>query len=535
MFDDFTPGDQSEYARAKRHVGRGVLDHLSNFGGSVANLVGLPVSSVLDVAAGQNPLDQWQTPLHQDNRMGGREMLRAVQARANSYMPGFGHFIDPDKNTYGNFVAGMAAETTLDPTALIPGRSLAKAVKTRNAAVKANADTTLSNVKNFIHNAEQKKILKVAESARDRVVKANQAAGQNNLDLDLGFKAHSLGVQEAREQLGHVLPHTVSPLPANHTVDVLQPLDDVRKRFAQMPYEDALHVSYGPPIERAQAIGRHLGLGPVKELRDPRLRFQGHTTSTRAFEYSPSGSYNAAGFNYSKHPHEIYVQSGMPVGHAAQTIDHELAHSMMAQHPETLANMAALTRDQRQYLARMVHHDAYGWDSSVPKNSSQLNEATANALGHAGEDRHWWRANDNRFIVPDAAEVHRGLMYHYPDLKNESRVTQLADDFARFLDGDMHTRTALTVAGERNVFSNVPPESFAGLPNVPQPPVGQYINANLPVPEVPTIQLRNDKHSLKPVNNAPVVTAGGLTAASLVGRKKSQDTNNGLSGYRKQR
>lgn len=90
-----------------KKVGSGVVSGLS----AVGNVLDLPGSSVRDVLAGKNPLDQWASPTSSLNRTSGRDLLRQ-------------HGLIGHKDTYGNFFGGLGAEILTDP--LLP-YSLGKA------------------------------------------------------------------------------------------------------------------------------------------------------------------------------------------------------------------------------------------------------------------------------------------------------------------------------------------------------------------------------------------------------------------------
>lgn len=73
--------------------------------GAVGNLLDLPGSSVRDVLALRNPLDQWMDPLGynaEENRVTGRDLLRQYGAVG-------------EKDTWGNFAAGFAVDVATDP------------------------------------------------------------------------------------------------------------------------------------------------------------------------------------------------------------------------------------------------------------------------------------------------------------------------------------------------------------------------------------------------------------------------------------
>lgn len=69
---------------------------------AVANLIDLPGSSVRDVIAGQNPVDQYMTPFSEQNRVTGRDLNRHL---------GF----SGTKDTTGNWWGGLATEIATDP------------------------------------------------------------------------------------------------------------------------------------------------------------------------------------------------------------------------------------------------------------------------------------------------------------------------------------------------------------------------------------------------------------------------------------
>lgn len=83
-------------------IGTGALNVLAGLG----NALDLPGSSVRDVFAGRNPFDQWLSPFHEDNRTTGRDLAREYGMAGN-------------RDTWGNFLGGMALETALDPTTYV--------------------------------------------------------------------------------------------------------------------------------------------------------------------------------------------------------------------------------------------------------------------------------------------------------------------------------------------------------------------------------------------------------------------------------
>jgi hypothetical protein len=81
--------------------------------GAVGNTLDLPASSLRDVLAGKNPLDQWLTPFSAKNRTTGRELLTLAGLRKNKETGVGGWLKDPMEGVYD--VAGFAAEVVLDP------------------------------------------------------------------------------------------------------------------------------------------------------------------------------------------------------------------------------------------------------------------------------------------------------------------------------------------------------------------------------------------------------------------------------------
>lgn len=101
-------------------VGRAGISGLA----AVGNLLDLPVSSVRDTLAGENPLDQWLTPFSDANRVSARDLLR------RNGMIG-------KKDTWGNFFGGMAVDYALDPLTYVSfGTSaMAKAALTKSGKI----------------------------------------------------------------------------------------------------------------------------------------------------------------------------------------------------------------------------------------------------------------------------------------------------------------------------------------------------------------------------------------------------------------
>ncbi len=80
---------------------------------SLGNFLDLPGSSVRDLLAGENPLDQWMSPLSDVNRTTGRQLLEKYGMRSNRETGIGGWASDPGEGLRD--IAGFAAEVFLDP------------------------------------------------------------------------------------------------------------------------------------------------------------------------------------------------------------------------------------------------------------------------------------------------------------------------------------------------------------------------------------------------------------------------------------
>jgi len=88
------------------------------------NVLDLPGSSVRDIFAGENPLDQWASPLSDRHRVSGAELVsKYTGARPDSW---------------GSTIAGFGAEMLLDPTNLIGGAGMLKRAIAARRAMTAN-------------------------------------------------------------------------------------------------------------------------------------------------------------------------------------------------------------------------------------------------------------------------------------------------------------------------------------------------------------------------------------------------------------
>lgn len=103
-----------------------LTDSLKALGGAglgavaaVGNFLDLPGSSVRDLLAGENPFDQWLSPLSSDDRISGRDLLGRYGMRANRENGMSDWFSDPGEAFRD--LAGFGAEVVTDPFGPVTG------------------------------------------------------------------------------------------------------------------------------------------------------------------------------------------------------------------------------------------------------------------------------------------------------------------------------------------------------------------------------------------------------------------------------
>jgi len=84
--------------------------------GAVANVLDLPGSMVRDTLGGENPFDQLLSPLHDDNRISGRDLNRRYGLAGQD-------------NNWHNFFGGLATEVLTDPLTLTGYKALGSTAK----------------------------------------------------------------------------------------------------------------------------------------------------------------------------------------------------------------------------------------------------------------------------------------------------------------------------------------------------------------------------------------------------------------------
>jgi len=122
----------------------GLLSQIGSTGlgavATVGNFLDLPGSSVRDLLAGENPVDQWLTPFSAENRVSGRDLLERYGMRANRETGILGWLKDPGEGLRD--LAGFAAEVLTDPFGPVGGAlakvtGLTRAMQTARTAATA--------------------------------------------------------------------------------------------------------------------------------------------------------------------------------------------------------------------------------------------------------------------------------------------------------------------------------------------------------------------------------------------------------------
>ncbi len=122
-----SPEEEQQGESTLGAIGRGSLNAIA----AVGNVLDLPGSMVRDAVSLKNPFDQWMTPFSDENRTTGRDMLRSAG------------MIDPNFDTWGNFLGGMGVEMLTDPLTPLEGVN----VLTRGGASLKAAGGSLSKVR----------------------------------------------------------------------------------------------------------------------------------------------------------------------------------------------------------------------------------------------------------------------------------------------------------------------------------------------------------------------------------------------------
>jgi len=122
-------------------IGSGLLSGL----GMLGNVLDLPGSMFRDVAAGENPFDQWLDPLSHwetGSSVGGRDMLArnllTGQLFTENKETGMAGWLDDPMEGVQD-IAGFAAELAMDPFSWLPGMAAVRAASKGGKALKVTA------------------------------------------------------------------------------------------------------------------------------------------------------------------------------------------------------------------------------------------------------------------------------------------------------------------------------------------------------------------------------------------------------------
>lgn len=198
-----------------------LLSTLSEVGGvglgavaSVGNFLDLPGSSVRDMLAGENPFDQWLTPLSDENRVTGRELLtRRLGVRKNKETGMVGWLSDPGEGLRD--IAGFAAEVALDPFGPLT-KPLMATTKAGQAlkAIGSNAHPLMKQAANSVSYVFDRLPAKVQERMFNRVGRGVKAL----------FNAPTRGVTNAviqpMAEAASKAAETIRSSAAAHAIDV---------------------------------------------------------------------------------------------------------------------------------------------------------------------------------------------------------------------------------------------------------------------------------------------------------------------------
>ena len=171
------------------------MDTLSAVGGaslgavaSVGNFLDLPGSSVRDILAGENPFDQWLSPLTDKNRTSGRQLLEKYGMRANRNTGMYGWLSDPGEGIRD--LAGFGAEVLLDPFGpLTKGTKMA----TGAASLVNRAHPVVKGAARGAVNLFDKLPAQIGQITKDRLTTAAKSVGRG---VKAVFNAPSGGVTD---------------------------------------------------------------------------------------------------------------------------------------------------------------------------------------------------------------------------------------------------------------------------------------------------------------------------------------------------
>lgn len=214
---------------------------------AVSNLLGLPGSVVRDILAGQNPLDQFLSPLSHQNRTSGRELLTRLGVTNANKAGGLSDWWS-DPGEAASDLGGFAAEVLLDPFFFASGPTKALVSAPFKGGSKAVARTvgrtklgrTVANLAD-----EGKRLLRANFDARVKGMRPAEAQ-----EVMEGLTARQHGARQ--EELGEFIPL----LAKAHRMGLTTP--EGSRRLAQ-----ALEGTAKEPIDDLSEF-----LGPIRKSQD---------------------------------------------------------------------------------------------------------------------------------------------------------------------------------------------------------------------------------------------------------------------------
>jgi hypothetical protein len=105
------------------------------------NVADLPGSSVRDLFAGENPFDQWASPLQDTHRTSGAKLVSM--------------YTGADQNGWGATLGGMGVEMVLDPLNLVSGAGVMKRLMDAKRAMATNKGIRAANAVTELDNARE--------------------------------------------------------------------------------------------------------------------------------------------------------------------------------------------------------------------------------------------------------------------------------------------------------------------------------------------------------------------------------------------
>lgn len=230
---------------------------------SVGNFLDLPGSSVRDLLAGENPFDQWLTPLSDENRVTGRQLLeRRLGMRKNRETGISGWLSDPGEGLRD--LAGFAAEIVTDPfgpvtKGLMAGTSAGKALAqsaSRAHPIMRAVGRGAVNVFDKIPGRVQEAIFKPPARAVKALFNAPTMGVTNDVVQPMAEAAHAAATKATKEA-------------ALSNIDLLQTADKIGWHLTP---DTSLGVkdltTWSNPKSQLQVNARELALYRYREMGD---------------------------------------------------------------------------------------------------------------------------------------------------------------------------------------------------------------------------------------------------------------------------